>query len=362
MAAQTQTQSSAQAEAKESKVNLNDIMDATEDLRVVMGKRWGVPPDALLDYVRGYIGLWRDAPKGYKVPWEIVYQFMAIAKEHDLNPATKEIYGFYNPSKGLQTGVMIDGWITLANRHPACDGWDLEHERNEKGLLISVTCKLFRRDRTRPISVRIKIDEWYVDSNPNWRSRREWMAEIKAIKQAIRLGFGFGGLQDENDIELIIQETEKRKVEPAPIDDAPATKSETLARKLNRSIPSPDDGAKANPPRREVEPPQQQEEEPTGTGPADEEQPQGEQPESESRVTLGDVFSIALDEAGFTKRADVAKVMGCAAKDVVAMINDEASPTADQLDKLEGANVDVRKLREMLGLTPAKAGGKRTLD
>lgn len=80
-------------------------------------------------------------------------------------------------------------------------------------------------------------------------------------------------------------------------------------------------------------------------------------------VTAGDLLAIALDEAGFTKRAAAAKVLGCESGDVIMMINDELKPTADQLDKLEQANVDVRKLRGLLGFTPAAAGnGKRKLD
>jgi hypothetical protein len=366
-AAQTQTQPSAQAEAKESKVNLNELIDATEDLRVVMGKRWGVPPDALLEYVRSYIALWKGAPDGYKVPWAIVYQFMAIAKEHELNPATKEIYGFYNPDKGLQTGVMIDGWITLANRHKAFDGWELEHERNDKGLLVAVSCLLFRKDRTRPTKVRIKIDEWYVDSNPNWKNRREWMGEIKAIKQAIRLGFGFGGLQDENDIELIIQETERRKVEAAPIDAPTTKKSDTLVRKLAKSVPSPEDvPSKKAPKQTPPAEPEQQEEEPEGSydehgEPQTEEQP-AEQASEQPRDSVCDILGIALDEAG-KNRVTAAKAMGIKVTELAEMLDDGSkTPTAEQLDKLEAANVDVRKLREVLGLTPAKASGKRSVE
>jgi recombination protein RecT len=82
-------------------------------------------------------------------------------------------------------------------------------------------------------------------------------------------------------------------------------------------------------------------------------------------VTAGDLLAIALDEAGFNRRADAAKVLGCDSGDVIMMINDELKPTADQLDRLEQANVDVRKLRGLLGFTPAAASsgqGKRKLD
>lgn len=79
-------------------------------------------------------------------------------------------------------------------------------------------------------------------------------------------------------------------------------------------------------------------------------------------VTAGDLLAIALDEAGFNRRADAAKVLGCETGDVIMMINDELKPTADQIDRLEQANVDVRRLRGLLGFTPAAAGSKRKLD
>lgn len=233
-----QTQQAPQQAPANNRGILSEVMDATERLDVIMGKRWGIEPQHIVAYVRSHIGLWRGAPDGFMVPRAIVDQFLSVCREHELNPAKKEVYGFYHPDKGLQFGVQIDGWVTLANRQPEFDGWELEHERDDEGTLQAVTCLLYRKDRSRPIKVRVKHSEWYTGSNPNWRDRPEWMLEIKAIKQAIRLGFGFGGIQDADDVNRIIQETEKRREKPAP---TAAKVARTTLKDLTPGKAPPDD-------------------------------------------------------------------------------------------------------------------------
>lgn len=81
-----------------------------------------------------------------------------------------------------------------------------------------------------------------------------------------------------------------------------------------------------------------------------------------SSVTPADILAIALDEAEFNK-VSAAKTMDCSVADLNAMLDGQTTPTADQLNKLEEANVDVRKLREALGMVPAAAGkGKRKVE
>lgn len=199
-AAATQAPARAAEKPKAAPSLIDEIMTKTTDLRTVMGAKWGVPKDQIIRYVRSFVGLWKEAPEGYELPWEVAIQFLTVCRELDLNPAKKECAAFFNPNKqGLQTFVMVDGWITMANRHPAYDGYEFKHERDSQGSLIAVTCCVFRKDRTRPIPARVKMSEWRVGTSPQWGGKPEWMLEMKGIKQACRLAFGFAGVQDDDE-------------------------------------------------------------------------------------------------------------------------------------------------------------------
>src|SRR5688572_2406170 len=49
-----------------------------------------------------------------------------VAKEHNLNPFTKEIYFMRTKGGAIQPIVGVDGWIRKCNEHPAFDGIDFE--------------------------------------------------------------------------------------------------------------------------------------------------------------------------------------------------------------------------------------------
>lgn len=189
----------AEAPAKPA-VSLDDIMDATEDMRVQLGKHWGIPPSRIMRYGESFISLHSNCPQDFRVPGEIVAQFLSICNEHELNPARYEVRAFYDYNKGLTTFVMIDGWLTLANRHPQFDGVEFDYERDKEGRIAAVTCDVFRKDRTRPTKARCVYSEWYMPNSPQWRSKPEWMLEQKALKQAIRRAFGFAGIMDDDDV------------------------------------------------------------------------------------------------------------------------------------------------------------------
>lgn len=181
------------------RISLDDVMSATEDMRAVLGKRWGIPPSRVFAYGETFISLAKNCPDGFRVPGEIIAQFLQLAAEHNLNPARYEIRAFFDYIKGLSTFVMIDGWLTLANRQPAFDGFDFEYERDSQGALIAVTCAIHRKDRSRPTKTRCKLSEWRVSTSPQWGSKPEWMLEQKALKQGIRRTFGFAGIIDDDD-------------------------------------------------------------------------------------------------------------------------------------------------------------------
>lgn len=141
---------------------------------------------------------------------------MMVAKEYDLNPLTKEIYAFPAKGGGIVPVVSIDGWVNLVNSHPACDGFEFDFEHVD-GKLLSCTCRMYRKDRSRPVTVTEYLAECKRNTDP-WKMEHR-MLRHKAMIQAARYAFGFSGIYDEDEGSKI---AELRDVTP-PRPPAPPT-------------------------------------------------------------------------------------------------------------------------------------------
>lgn len=120
---------------------------------------------------------------------------MIVATQYKLNPFTSEIYAF--PSNGGITPVVgVDGWARIINGNPQFDGMEFEQDAE------SCTCKIYRKDRSHPVSVTEFMEECRRDTQP-WESHPKRMLRHKAMIQAARLAFGFAGIYDEDEAERI---------------------------------------------------------------------------------------------------------------------------------------------------------------
>ena len=132
---------------------------------------------------------------------EQVVAFLLVAKKYDLNPFTKEIFAF--PSRGgIQPIVSIDGWLKIINSHPQFDGMEFDDKLDDKGNLVAITCRIFRKDHTRAVEVTEYMAECKgtTDVWKRWPSR---MLRHKAAIQAGRYAFGFSGIVDPDEAERI---------------------------------------------------------------------------------------------------------------------------------------------------------------
>ena len=230
----------APAKAAPAKNVLDEVMAATEDMRAILGKRWGIPPSRIFAYGESFIALAKNCPEGFRVSGETIAQFLQLAAEHDLNPARYEIRAFFDYNKGLSTFVMIDGWLTLANRQPAFDGFEFEYERDNQSGLVAVTCVIHRKDRTRPTKTRCKLSEWRVATSPQWGGKPEWMLEQKALKQGIRRTFGFAGIIDDDDArQMGLDVPEQPKPQPTTTLDQLAPAAPPPADEYSRPMAAP---------------------------------------------------------------------------------------------------------------------------
>ncbi len=138
--------------------------------------------------------------------------FLAVANEYKLNPLTKEIYAFPAKGGGIQPIVSIDGWLKIINCHPEFNGMQFKDIFDANGALLSVTCRMHRKDREHPTEVTEYLSECNKGTEPwiKWPAR---MLRHKATIQAARYAFGFSGIVDPDEGERI-QESQIKDVAP----------------------------------------------------------------------------------------------------------------------------------------------------
>lgn len=122
--------------------------------------------------------------------------FLMVAKEYNLNPITKQIYAF--PSKGgIVPIVSIDGWLRIINENPQFDGMEFV-DNVVDGKLFSITCRMYRKDRSRPVEVTEYMGEC-VRGTDTWKQWPARMLRHKAAIQAARYAFGLSDIYDEDE-------------------------------------------------------------------------------------------------------------------------------------------------------------------
>lgn len=140
--------------------------------------------------------------------------FLLVAKEYRLNPLTKEIYAFPAKGGGIVPVVSIDGWVSLVNSHPQCDGFTFSWLQDDKGEPISCTCTMYRKDRSHPVEVTEYLAECIRPTDP-WKMKHR-MLRHKAMIQGARYAFGFSGIYDEDEGAKIAEASPIRDITPTP--------------------------------------------------------------------------------------------------------------------------------------------------
>jgi phage recombination protein Bet len=119
--------------------------------------------------------------------------FAEMCRATGLNPATKEIWAIKAGGR-LQLMTGINGFLKIANSHPAFDGMEVSHEWDGKNL-VSCTVKVHRKDRKFPAIATAYMAE-YVKPTPIWKQMPSVMLAKCAKSLAIREAFiqELGGL------------------------------------------------------------------------------------------------------------------------------------------------------------------------
>lgn len=149
---------------------------------------------------------------------------MIVANQYGLNPFTKEIYAFPDKNNGITPVVGVDGWARIINSHPQFDGMEFTSDAE------SCTCKIYRKDRNHPTIVTEYLEECKRPTQP-WNSHPRRMLRHKAMIQAARLAFGFGGIYDEDEAERIEAAEAQKEQKKNPEIDSLIADGEAAANK-----------------------------------------------------------------------------------------------------------------------------------
>jgi hypothetical protein len=122
---------------------------------------------------------------------EEMLALVAIANRYQLDPLTRQIYAMPKKGGGVQAVVSVDGWLAVVNSHPAMDGMEFEAVEDEDGELVGMTCRIYRSDRARPVSVTEYLAECARKTEP-WATSPRRMLRHKALIQCARYAFGIG--------------------------------------------------------------------------------------------------------------------------------------------------------------------------
>lgn len=157
-------------------------------LIVSLGEASQIRPNEYWATVKATCGL-KEAPDA------AVMAFLMVAKKYTLDPLVRQIYAFEKNGKIVPI-VPIDGWMKIINDHPQYDGMEFVDEFDENGKITSITCTLFRKDRSHPTPITEYFAECNVTSSDPWKKWPTRMLRHKATIQAARYAFGISGIFD----------------------------------------------------------------------------------------------------------------------------------------------------------------------
>lgn len=171
-------------------------------------------------------------PKHQASPQEL-QTLLAIVKNRNLNPFTKEVYFIKYGNNPAQIVVSKDAFMKRAEQNQNYDGFesgiiyeDASGElKNKKGVilpknctLIGGWCEVYRKDRTRPVYREVELSAYNTGKNW-WQKAPGQMIEKVAIVAAVRDSFSedVGGLYTSEEME-----------QAAPIDVTPQESQEEV--------------------------------------------------------------------------------------------------------------------------------------
>ena len=179
----------------------------------VIAQNTGTTEEEITDVLRGMIVSAKNQHGAQATNAELAV-ITGVCATYGLNPLVKECAAFISGGK-LQIVVMIDGWYKLVNRQPDYDGVEFEEHFNDKGDLVSTTCKMYLKTRGRPVCVTEHMTECRDSKSTVWQKWPARMLRHKAFIQAARMAFGISEVVDDDEAARITGARQEKDITPA---------------------------------------------------------------------------------------------------------------------------------------------------
>ena len=173
--------------------------NAQNSVFVRMAERFGMDPVAFDRTIRATMF---PSDKKDASP-EQAAAFLIVADQYQLNPFVKEIYAFPNKAGGITPIVSVDGWHTIAQRHPQYAGHSQRFVHDEADDDLGCETTIHRKDFRQPIVHTEWLSECYRNTEP-WKMKKRMLGH-KSFIQTARIAFGFAGIYDPDEGDRIIE-------------------------------------------------------------------------------------------------------------------------------------------------------------
>lgn len=169
----------------------------------------GVTQEEVAEVLRGMIisGKGQHGAQATNAEMTVVSSIFA---KYDLNPFIREGHAFVSGGK-LQVMIGLDGWLKIANRHPEFDGYEQFDNFDDKGDLVSVTTKIYVKNRRFPTPHTEYMKEAFVSTSPAWKKFPFRMLAGKSLGQCVRKAFGVSEVLDDDEASRIAANTPREK-------------------------------------------------------------------------------------------------------------------------------------------------------
>ena len=182
----------------------------------VIAQNTGASVEDITDVLRGMIVSAKNQHGAQATNAELAI-VTGVCATYGLNPLVKECAAFVSGGR-LSVVVMVDGWYKMVNRRPEFDGVEFDDKFDDKGSLLSITCRMFIKGRERPVCVTEYMAECKDPKSSVWQKWPARMLRHKAYIQCARMAFGISEVIDDDEASRIAANSPREK------DITPATK------------------------------------------------------------------------------------------------------------------------------------------
>ena len=186
----------------------------------VIAQNTGASVEDITDVLRGMIVSAKNQHGAQATNAELAI-VTGVCATYGLNPLVKECAAFVSGGK-LSVVVMVDGWYKMVNRRPEFDGVEFDDKFDDKGSLVSITCRMFIKGRERPVCVTEYMAECRDPKSSVWQKWPGRMLRHKAYIQCARMAFGISEVIDDDEASRITANSQSGSREK---DITPATKA-----------------------------------------------------------------------------------------------------------------------------------------